>query len=168
MNPINARFRDIHLRFWILLLAIPLLFLITVPFLMVGGGQLTRFRIANATGAEVAVTSDHTKKTVHIPNGKTANIPHTVGAITVALPDGKTWVYRRLSPLDLKKTPFAAKRHYVFFGVQDGYLVRGSLTVDLVLGKDGRIYANLPDAKGLDIGELKQPNGFPVKPDEGR
>jgi hypothetical protein len=169
MSPVNATLRGVHLRLWTLLFVIPLLFLSMALVMMIGGcGQLTQFRITNATGKEVAVTSGHTKKTVHILNGKTAHVPHTSGDITVTLPDGKTWVYRNLSPLDLKGTPFMAEKHYVFFGFQDGYVFRGSWTVDLLLSKDGRLYVVLPDAKSVDVEELNEPKGFPVNLIKGR
>ena len=137
--------------------------------MMIGGcGQLTQFRITNATGKEVTVTSGHTGKAVRVANQKAALVPHTSGDFTVTMPDGKVWVYKNLSPLDLKGTPFMVEKHYTFFGVQDGYVFRGSWTVNLILSKNGRLYAISPDAKDVDVERLEQPKGFPVKPEEAK
>jgi len=162
-NIVHARLGS---RAWVpsvRVLALPLV----LAMIAAGCAQGTQFRITNATGEEVAVTSAHTKKTISIPKQKAALVPHTSGDISVRLPDGTTWVYRNLSPLELKGTPFAVEKHYWLFGVQDGDLLRGLLTANLLLNKDGRLYAVPPDAKDVDE-KLKQPRGFPVKPEEVR
>jgi hypothetical protein len=128
---------------------------------------LTQFRIINRTAAEVSVTSAHTKKTVQIPSQQAVFVPHSRGDITVTLPGGKTWVYKDLSPQALLGTPFLAKKQYLFFGFQDGYIFRASLTVTLLLNKDGRLYVVPPDAKDVDVDKLREPKGFPVRPEEG-
>lgn len=167
MTPMNVKSTDRRLGSRALIGAISVLVLISVlTVIFQGCGQLTRFRITNTTGQAVAVTSNHTKKTVRIPNQKRASVPHTSGDITVNMPDGKTWVYRKLSPLDFQGTPFMIRKRYWFFGIQDGYVIRGSWTVDLILDKSGRLYAARPDAENMDVKKLKQPKGFPVKPDE--
>ena len=169
MTPMNVKSADGRLRSRALIGAIPVLVLSSVLAMMFAGcGQHAQFRITNATGQEVAVTGGYVKKTVSIPNQKAAHVVHTRGKISVKMPDGKTWVYSKLSPLDLRGTPFMVEKHYTFFGVQDGYVFRGSYTVNLLLHKNGRLYAVLPDAEDMDIEKLKQPKGFPVKPDEAK
>ena len=119
-----------------------------------------QFRITNATGKEVAVTSAHTQQTTRIPNGAAALVPHGEGDITIKQGDGKTWLYKKVSPLDLEGTPYKIIRDYpVPFG-------GGTWTVNLLLDKDGRLYVVSPDAKDVEVAKLKQPEGFPVKPDE--
>ncbi len=167
MNRANAKLRNGGLRLPALGFAVLLFVVMAVLPMMIGGcGQFTQFRITNATGKEVAITSGHTHKTVRIPDQKVALVPHTSGDITVTLPDGKVWIYKNLSPLDIKSTPFMVEKHYTFFGVQDGYVFRGSWTVNLLLNKDGRLYAVPPDAKKVDVEKLEQPKGFPIKPEE--
>jgi hypothetical protein len=151
-------------RLWVFVCVVSLLFL-GAGLAMIGGGtHLTRFRIRNATGMEIAVTSAHTHKTVRVSGQKAALVPHTRGDITVTLPNGKTWVYKNLSPLDLKGTAFILKREYLFFGYEDGYIVRGSSTVDLLLNKDGRLYAIPPGVEDADVQKLEEPKGFPRTP----
>jgi hypothetical protein len=169
MNPTKMKFCG-NCRYPLgLACAISLVFFAAVIVMMIDGcGQLTQFSIKNATSGDVEVTSGHTQKTVRIPDQKTALVPHTSGDITVTLPDGRIWVYKNLSPLDLKGTPFMVEKHYLFFGYQDGYIFRGSWTVNLLLSKDSRLYVIPPNAKDVDVEKLKQPKGFPVKPQESR
>jgi hypothetical protein len=124
-----------------------------------------QFRITNVTGKDVAVTSSHTRKTTHIPDGAAAVVPHAVGDISIHR-DGTTWLYKKLSPLDFEGTPYKLFRSYhIPFG-------GGVVTVNLWLDKDGRLYAVLPDAKldpknkKVDLKKLAQPKGFPAKPEE--
>jgi hypothetical protein len=161
----DPMFARLGLRLWVFLCVFLLLF--GGAIVMMGGcAQLTRFRIRNATGKKIAVTSAHTQKTVHIPDKKAAFVPHTLGDITVTLPDGKTWVYRNLSPLELNGTAFMVRKQYFFFGYEDGCFFRGSSTVNLLVNKDGRLYAIPPDAKDVDVEKLEEPKGFPVMPME--
>ena len=162
MIPMNVKSADGRLRLQALIRAIPVLVLSSMLVMMFGGcqGPTHQFQIENATGEEVAVTSGHTQKTVSIPNQKTARVPHSGGDITVTMRDGKTWLYRNLDPWDLRGTPFLIETSSYVFG--------GSRTVNLLLHKNGRLYAILPDAKETDIEELKQPRGFPVEPAVGK
>jgi hypothetical protein len=161
MIPMNVKSADGRLRLQALIRAIPVLVLSSLLVMMFGGcgGVLHQFQIENATGEEVAVTSGHTQKTVSIPNQKAARVPHDSGDITVTMRDGKTWLYRNLSPTDLRGTPFLIETSSVF---------GGSRTVNLLLHKNGRLYAIPPDAKETDIEKLKQPRGFPVEPAVGK
>ena len=136
-------------------------------FGMMIGGPLDQFRITNATGERVMVTSAHTQKSLSIANQETASISHSSGDITVTMPDGKTRIYRNLSLSDLWGTPFLVKKQYSLFRVRDGYVISGLFTVNLLLDKNGLLYAVSPDANDMDVGKLKQPKGFPVKPDAG-
>jgi hypothetical protein len=144
--------------------------IVTAMFLMMlgGCGYMERFQITNATGKEVAVTSAHTGKTVRIPNQKAALVPHSLGDITVTLPDGTTWVYKNLEPGALRGTQFGTKKSYLLFGYQDGYFFRGSWTANLLLNRDARMYAVPPDVKDVDVEKLEEPKGFPVKPEEAK
>lgn len=117
-----------------------------------------QFRITNMTGKDVAVTSAHTRQTTSIPNQAAAVVPHGHGDITVRQRDGKTWVYKDVSRMSLEGTSYAIiKRYAIPFG-------GGTSTVNLVLDKDGWLHVVPPDAKDVDIGQLKQPEGFPLKP----
>lgn len=121
-----------------------------------------QFRIINATGTAVAVTSAHTQQTTGIPNRAAAVVPHGQGDITIKQRGGKTWVYRNVSPGDLEGTPYKIIRHYpIPFG-------GGTWTVNLLLAEDGRLYVVPPDGQDADVGKLKQPEGFPLKPNEGK
>lgn len=126
-------------------------------------GHMVQFRITNASGKEIAVTSRHTHKTVRILDQKAATIPHALGDIEVALPDGKTWVYRNFAPLDLQGTPFMVTKEYVFFGVKDGYAFSTSSTLNLLFNKDGHLYAVSPNPNDMDVEKMEQPEGFPLK-----
>ena len=143
------------------LTAIPVLVLSSLLIMMFGGctGVLHQFQIENATGEEIAVTSGHTQKTVRIPDQETVRVPHGSGNITVTMQDGKTWLYRNLSPADLSGTPFLVETSSVF---------GGSRTVNLLLQKNGHLYVILPDANKTDIERLKQPASFPIKPEVGK
>ncbi|MFO7904644.1 MAG: hypothetical protein R6U98_18415 [Pirellulaceae bacterium] len=127
---------------------------------------MIRFHITNETGKTISVTSDHTKKTVQIRNGKAAFVPHSSGNITVTLPGGKAWVYTNLSPQQLRETSFLEHESHSLFGYQDGYMFRGSSTAHLVLTKDGCFYVVASDVnlKETNVQSLEQPEGFPVKP----
>lgn len=176
-DPADVKLRHVCRRCRLAILAASSLLLAMVLLATVGGcAQMTEFRITNATGKEVTITSLHTRMSVHVLPGKTADVPHTAGDIIVSLLDGKRWIYRNLAPLDLRGTPFMAEKHYLLFGWQDGHIFRGLWRVDLLLDRDGRLYAvprDHPDAnvrKGPDanVRKGKQPKGFPVRPEGAR
>ncbi len=148
-------------------LAAAALLFVSCMLLRMGLGHLTQFRVRNATGLPVAATSAHTHGTVRIPDGEAVLLPHTSGDIIVTLPDGRTWVYRDVDLGLFDGTPFMVKKAYRFFGLEGGYLVCGSSTVNLLLSGDGCLYAVLPGAEGKGVVEVEgteQPKGFPARP----
>jgi hypothetical protein len=164
----HPTFRDARVRSMTLVFVVPCMLLSIVLSTMAGGcAHMERFRITNATGSAVTVTSGHTKKTVRIPDGDSVLVPHGTGNITITMPDGKTWVYQNLAPHNLEGTPFVTKTSYLFFGYEDGYFFRGSTTANLLLDKNSRLYGVHPNAKDVDVGKLEQPKGFPIVPDVG-
>jgi hypothetical protein len=148
---------------------ISLLLLAVIPVLAANEGDGSplfeyrlQFRITNTTGKDVTVTSDHTKQTTPIRSQSVGVVPHGLGDITIRQRGGKTWVYKNVSRLGLRLegTPYEViTRYRIPFG-------GGTSTVNLLLDKDGRLYAIPPDTKDVDVKKLKQPEGFPIKPDE--
>jgi hypothetical protein len=121
-----------------------------------------RFQITNRTGEEIVVTSSHTHDSVRISSKMAALVPHGTGDIVIKRPNGTTWRYRDLSPLQFDGTPYMVVREYhIPFG-------GGSKTVGLFVDKDGRMYVVLPGAKDINLEKLEQPKGFPVKPDDAK
>lgn len=144
-----------------------MVFMASIAVLTTSGcGRVIRFRITNMSGKAIAVTSGHTNKTVQIPVGESASVPHSSGDITVKLPDGTVWIYANLSPQQLSGTSFLEHEVYSPFACPDGYVCRGSSTAHLVLAKDGRLYVVTSDVKESDLETLEQPMGFPAKPDD--
>ena len=119
----------------------PVLLLAVTCLLIVGEGDCSlhfgfqdQFRIRNLSRKDVAVTSSHTHKATDIPRGKAAIVPHSVGDITIKQRDGNTWVYKNVGPGSLEGTPYRiSSRCYIPFG-------GGTLTVNLILAEDGRLY----------------------------
>ena len=125
--------------------------------LATGCSVTTQFRIKNATGQDVTVTSAQTKEAIGIADGASRLIPHTAGNVTVTYADGNSWLYKNLSPLQFRETSFATfKKH----------LYGSSITVDLLLAKDGRVYVMPAKAKDFDAQKSEQPAGFPIVPSE--
>jgi len=154
----------------------PLRFLVPVSLLVVvvaagilmipeGGcsslfGVTLQFRITNATGKEVAVTSAHAQQVTRIASQARGIVEHAGGDITVKQKNGKTWVYKNVSRMDLEREPYRVFRSYpIPFG-------GGTSTVNLLLAKDGRLYVVPSGAKDVDVEKLRQLKGFPLTPEE--
>jgi hypothetical protein len=119
-----------------------------------------QFRITNATEKEIAVTSAHAQQVTRIQSQAAGIVEHGRGDITVKQKDGKTWVYKNVSRLDLEMPPYKVYKSYpIPFG-------GGTSTVNLLLAKDGQLYVVPPDAKDVDVEKLEQPKGFPLTPEE--
>ena len=61
----------------------------------------TVLRMTNATGGTVDVWSGHTKQSVSIAAGRTVDVPHTGGTVSISRPN-QVWRYDELDVFDYR------------------------------------------------------------------
>lgn len=129
-------------------------------FLALWGPVLGRIRITNVTGQDVTVTSDDSKRSALLRDGKTAFIHHDLGDIIVKTHDGKVWNFKDISPFDLDEPTFVTYKKYVL-----SFPFRHLWTASLLLDEDGLLYVVPTGTRDEDAGKAKQPEGYPRAPE---
>lgn len=123
---------------------------------MTGCSLHTSVLLRNESGQTVRVYSAHTKQTHVIENGSSKDIPHTLGAFSITTSAGTVWDYSDVSIPSLDQTKHL--RH----GRKGPFTP--SVTLRLLLQKDGSLYFLPPDAAQETNYLALQPPGFPLRP----
>ena len=72
--------------------SIKLLFMLSLA-LFLAGCVVCELRVTNHTGGAIQFYTDHTKRTVRIPDGATRTIPHAAGQIRISTEQAEVWEY---------------------------------------------------------------------------
>jgi len=115
----------------------------------------TSFRLKNESGEAVYVYSAHTRKTNEVSKNAAENIPHTCGAVSIKTESGKNWSYPDIDVL-------APDTRWLKHG-RRGFFTP-SVTLNLLLERDGRLFLLPPDGGRENYHRASQPVGFPLCP----
>jgi hypothetical protein len=133
--------------------------LLVVAAVGLSGCYITGITMENRVGDTISVYSHHTKTTAILRNGKTEEISHSSGPITITVTNGPTWQYTSLSWFDdrLAKDRYM-KNHPILYKGTRGFLVDAN----------GHIFALRPALIGWKHKHFReqQPDGYPLKPDK--
>jgi len=131
--------------------------LVVVAAVGVSGCYITGMTIENRAGDTIRVYSHHTKTAATIRNGRTEQISHSSGPITISVTNGLTWQYTSLSWFDDRLAEGRyVKKHPVLYKGTRGFLV----------DTNGHIFALQPALIGWKNKNFRatQPEGYPLTP----
>lgn len=116
----------------------------------------TSLLLRNESGQKISVYSSHTKQTHVINDHSTGDIPHTMGELSITSSTGIVWTYQEVS------VPSLDQAKYLKHGRKG--LFAPSVTLKLLLQRDGALYYLPPDASQETNYLILQPSGFPLYP----
>jgi len=141
-----------------------LLYLLAIAFAAAvaveGCSSINNYKIRNATGMTVVITRVGLNTSVRANNLKWAFVEGDFagdsGDLIVTLPDGQAWAYKNLRTTLMKLSGTTFVGHGL-----------ATLTLTLVLDREGRLFAIPGNAGPTTYEDVPQPLGFPLSPDKG-